>query len=632
MKRCVFDIEGDELLIRCSVVWCVVIKDLQTGETFKYRPDQIPESYRKLQEYDLIIGHNILGYDVPVMEKFYGHLGPLPKRADTFIMSRMMWGPGEAPGEAHGLAAWGRFFNFPKIEFEDFSKFSEEMLTYCTQDVDLNVKVYGYIRERWKPELNYGYQMECDARRIITMQEQNGFRLDPNKYSELVQFLNLKLAEAQDEVDKVIPPTTYTVKRHQFFTAVKEPSLIGPGRSERFLTKKDAKAAGFKDKEIIPGPLVEKTQTFNPNSGKQILEYFQDRYKWQPTVFTENGNPSVSGQVLEDLEYPEAELFSEFQLVKKRISQVESWDKFRIGDRVHGSVHTVGTHTYRMSHSEPNVAQVTAKRKKYGKECRECWVPKPGWKLVGTDAKGLELRLFANELAPFDGGKYIDVVCLGDPHSHNQMVAGLDDRDLAKTCIYAFTYGGGLLKLGDLAKDSQDIIKESANARIPDGYKRYMKENDLYTEENVKKAKRGIVLKDRFMSNIEGFADALQALEEEWEANDQKWIRGIDGRRIPVTSRNILLNRKLQSGGAIVMKEALRIHERLCVRDFGPHGERWAYCANIHDEFQVECEASIAKRMRAIGRLSIYLAGEALSLHCRQAGDSQIGESWLGTH
>ena len=240
--------------------------------------------------------------------------------------------------------------------------------------------------------------------------------------------------------------------------------------------------------------------------------------------------------------------------------------------------------------------------------------------------------MLANALYPYDNGKYIPVVCEGQPHDYNNELCGFNDRDVAKTAIYAFTYGGGLIKLGKIAKDSKPIQDDAKKKTIPSGYMRYLKESGLDSEEYIRFAKMGMVVKERFFDNLDGFSDLLDALEKEWSDNNEQFIRGVDRRRIPCDRRNVLLNRRLQSDGAVVMKEALRQHYILAYSKFGPHGERWAYCANIHDEFQVECEATLATQFKELGNLAIATTGKVLGLACPLEGDSNIGDNWYATH
>ena len=77
-----------------------------------------------------------------------------------------------------------------------------------------------------------------------------------------------------------------------------------------------------------------------------------------------------------------------------------------------------------------------------------------GYKLVGCDASGLELRMLAHYLAFYDGGEYAKTVIEGDIHSLNQEAAGLETRDQAKTFIYAFLYGAGDAKIGEIVGGS----------------------------------------------------------------------------------------------------------------------------------------------------------------------------------
>ena len=217
----------------------------------------------------------------------------------------------------------------------------------------------------WEKDLTYGYKLECNTRSIITRQELNGFRLDMTKHKELMKFLDIQQAEIRDKIDVIIPPEQFEMKTRSYWIVVVPPTIYDPEpQLFTFPTKTGAKAAGFSESEIRPGPWKVKTVRFNPGSRAQIAEFLTNKYKWKPTVFTENGNPSLSEEVMEDMDYPEAELFCDYLTLQKRMSQVESWLQFMVGDRVHGSVYTVGTATYRMSHKDPNVSQVTAKRKK----------------------------------------------------------------------------------------------------------------------------------------------------------------------------------------------------------------------------------------------------------------------------
>ena len=52
------------------------------------------------------------------------------------------------------------------LEFNNFSEFSEEMLTYCRRDVELTHKVYNHLKLEGKRFSNYSLRLEHDIRSI----------------------------------------------------------------------------------------------------------------------------------------------------------------------------------------------------------------------------------------------------------------------------------------------------------------------------------------------------------------------------------------------------------------------------------------------------------------------------------
>ena len=83
----VFDIETDGL--DPSVIWCLVAQDEQ-GKFYHYYEDTLDEGIKFLQKADMLIGHNILGYDIPVIKKLTGiDLYHSDKVIDTLVLSRL---------------------------------------------------------------------------------------------------------------------------------------------------------------------------------------------------------------------------------------------------------------------------------------------------------------------------------------------------------------------------------------------------------------------------------------------------------------------------------------------------------------------------------------------------------------
>jgi len=66
--KLVFDIETDDL--HATKVWCIVAQNPDSGEIYKFPPDKLEEGYKFLATADTLIGHNIIGFDIPLVEKF----------------------------------------------------------------------------------------------------------------------------------------------------------------------------------------------------------------------------------------------------------------------------------------------------------------------------------------------------------------------------------------------------------------------------------------------------------------------------------------------------------------------------------------------------------------------------------
>ena len=242
-----------------------------------------------------------------------------------------------------------------------------------------------------------------------------------------------------------------------------------------------------------------------------------------------------------------------------------------------------------MTHSKPNLAQVPASYSPYGKECRELWTVPKGYKLVGMDASGLELRMLAHYMNDDD---YTEEILNGDIHTANQVAAGLQSRDTAKTFIYAFLYGAGDAKIG----------------RVVGG-----------------KAKEGKKLKAKFLDNT----PALRTLRGEVNKRSEKgWLRGLDGRKLWIRSPHLALNTLLQSAGAIVMKQALILLEKYAII----YSIDYKFVLNVHDEIQSEVRADQAEQFGQLAVSCMQRAGEDFNLNCRLDGEYQVGENWYETH
>lgn len=134
----VVDIEADGLLPEITEVWCICMHNTENGEKFSFPPNILDEGLYVLNCNTIVIGHNFIGYDIPALKKVLG-FDYQGKVIDTMILSQLLYP--ERPG-GHSLAAWGERLGFPKVEHEDWSKYTPEMLHRCEVDVALTRLVY----------------------------------------------------------------------------------------------------------------------------------------------------------------------------------------------------------------------------------------------------------------------------------------------------------------------------------------------------------------------------------------------------------------------------------------------------------------------------------------------------------
>ena len=577
MEEIVFDIEANGL--QPDKIWCIVAKPLGKP-VVSFGPNAIDEGITFLQSADVLIGHNILGFDMPVINKLHGV--DLSKKVikDTLVMSRL-FNPVRENG--HSLKTWGYIVGFPKNEQpEDWDDFSDEMLKYCQQDVILNEKVYQRLLKEGENFGEDSIALEHGVAEVLKQQEDNGFEFNQEYAMMLVAQLKERMFEVEKEVQKVFKPKMVDIKQ-----------VVPKLKKDGTLSKSGLTAEEY-DRLIESGDykpfMRQKLQDFNLGSRKQIGEYLTD-FGWKPNRFTPTGLPIVDESSLAKVkDIPEARLIAEFLLLQKRIAQIDSWIlAVQKDNRVHGFVIPNGTITGRMSHRSPNVAQVPSLSSEYGKECRSCWTVKDGYKLVGIDASGLELRMLAHYMNDED---YTHEVTEGDIHTANQKAAGLKSRNQAKTFIYAFIYGAGDAKIGSVVGGNQ---RDGAKLR-----KSFLDNNPslkLLRERVSKAAKRG-------------------------------YLKGLDGRKIYVRSEHAALNSLLQGGGAIVMKRALLMLQSLIKLN----ALDAKFVANIHDEWQMEVREDLADFVGELAVGCIEKAGEYYKLRCPLTGEYKIGGDWSETH
>ena len=416
--RCIWDIETDGL--KPTVIWCLcAIKNDKMYTLEMPTKEMVEELFSDVTEH---VGHNLINYDIPAVERIL-NVSIKGKVIDTLVMSRL-YNPNLEGG--HSLDAWGQRLNFPKGDYHDWTALTPEMVEYCKQDVSVTQRLHAKLSGLLSEFGDNSIDLEHDVQRAISKQIRNGWLLDERKATDLIAQLQEKQNEIEEQVHKAFTPLP---------TFVKE--IVPKFKKDGGLSTVGLKFLGDNWTQV-GGPFSRiDWPEFNLGSRQQIGRYLR-LFGWKPEKFTETGQAIVDEKTLETVtDIPEAQLIAEYLMVQKRIAQVQSWlDAIEDDGRVHGQVNACGAVTGRMTHSKPNMAQVPAVGAPYGAECRACWVVPDGYKLVGVDASGLELRMLASFM---NDKEYTNEILNGDIHTTNQVNAGLSTRAQAKTFIYALS-------------------------------------------------------------------------------------------------------------------------------------------------------------------------------------------------
>lgn len=567
MNRIIFDIEANgltEVILNskgqaskeADTVHCMVTYNIDTDTFSEYGPCEIEDGIEELRNADLLIGHNIVMYDLPLLERLYGDIDI--KTLDTLIISKLMYpDKSQHPLGGNSLECWGNDLGYPKLDYDGgWEAFSESMIKYCRGDVALNKKIFDKQQQFIKDNCKV-VRFEHIVSKIIAEQTSNGFSFNLDKGKELLLELGSQTDAIRQDLKEIFPPVI----------------------EERVSDKTGNR---LKDKITI----------FNPGSRKQIAERLYTKYGWKAPQ-TEKGNPKVDEAVLKKLKFPEAKRLVEYFYSIKLMGQVTDWVARASNSRdgkIHGSINPQGTVTGRMTASQPNLQQVSG-----DKRARSLFIPRTGWTQVGIDAQGLEARMLANRMYPYDRGSYAKIVLEKDIHDENQKLAGLPSRTAAKTFFYGFIYGAGDAKIGKIVGQS---------------------------------AAQGKSLKEKFLQKLPALNKVIQNCK--FQVNKSGTIELLDGRKVPCRSIHAALNVQLQGDGAVIMKLAQCILDREIKKQ--GYQDRAKFMATVHDEWQLEVQPDLANTIGELGCYSIEEAGRRLDCRIKLEGDFRTGRSWAECH
>jgi DNA polymerase I-like protein with 3'-5' exonuclease and polymerase domains len=593
--RLEFDLESNGLLDTVSTIHCIVITDLNADRVDAFGPKEIPAALARLAEADVLVGHNIAAYDLPVLYKLHGWAPAARVRIiDTLIASRLILpniddlddqaaAMGDrALGKLRGrysLEAWGARLGIPKVgaDIEDWSAWTAEMQARCVGDVALCKALFHFLQVD-------GYCAEA-----LTLEH--------------------RVAEVCERISADGVP----------FDAAAAKEL------ERRWTGRHAELGAALARQF-PGT--------NLGSRPQIGALLEAR-GWVPQKRTEKtGKPAINDEVLETIPalFPEFAGLAEYDLLRRRIAQLAGGKQALLrhvdaAGRIHGAIVHIGTPHSRAKHMTPNIAQVPNPKKgaAYAAEFRALFRHPEDWLFVTCDQANLQDRGFAHRLAEFDGGAYAREFLSGvDMHWKNVVALGLlpegtarskDNalhtalREGSKRFRYGFLFGAGVGRCGEILRDTVRSAQQ--------------------LEPGFRASTDGGRARDRFIAATPGLAALRGRLEDLVER--RQWLPGLDGRRVPCAAKYTALNYAVTSIEAIVCKRWLvAVYDELRARfRYGWDGDvvlvLW-----VHDEIAACCRPEIAEHAGEILARHAVAAGEHFKLKVPLAGDYKIGRSWAG--
>jgi DNA polymerase-1 len=612
--KVIADIETDSL--NPKVIWVAVIKEVESGRVHIFeRPDLNPGPLVELaQSITMWIGHNFLSFDGPVLNRLVlRDLVLLDRVCDTLVVSRLT----DFKRGGHSLEDWGERLKFPKVEFNDFSQLTKEMIDYCVNDVELNYLVFKRLEKviyhpLWKQSLRVEHETEMMCKEL----HDNGFAFDIERAEALAATLALELVDLESGF-QIDFPSRYRAKKEVWPALTKKGKIHN--KDFRWL---DGKPEDHGYQADAPFTIIEPI-SFDPASKTQCIDRlweagwkpvnktkgYKDLLKtWGPKDESKLEHFKVYGWKIDDINLAtlpvgapaSAKRLTRWLHLTGRKNQLQGWiDAYNYQTkRIHGKFFHIGSWSHRMSHSAPNMANASKER-----EYRSLWIADEGKVLVGCDAASIQLRVLAHY---FEDEEFTKAISTGreedgtDAHTLN--VGKLGDvctrwgeqsRKRAKTFIYAFVLGASPGKVAEIF----ECKVHEAEAAIGGFIEAYP---------GLARLKREIIPRD---------------------ANRGYFI-GFDGRAVKCDSEHLMLAGYLQNGEACIMKLA----RMLWSTELREKGIWFKHVNFVHDEFQTVTNLEEAHNVGNIQASAIVRAGEILNVRCPQAGEYKIGFNWAETH
>ncbi len=702
MKEVVFDIEANALLDNISEVYviaCVdtdgsnekVFSDLDCGDR---KPDgTLEDGARYLLKYDKIIAHNVAGYDVHVLERFFPSVWNKPsyrlKLWDTLVQSKsqhysrpMMKGT----ASRHGLEYYGVLFKYPKPPIENWDYWDEEKLNRCLVDVEINRRAYHYLnKEADKTGLDFTTQIRRTqmAQYWYTIQEMNGWKADVKYMKDCVTELDQMIEELRTEIEPRLPKQVKpkTVKCtwedirdswDRFYRVVPSTKYDDKGKpvkcaympTIKFTLKNgnyDRHTAAhfgicqepFLSGDLVRGPHTKIDIVESKMSQHAIVKDYLLSIGWKPTQW--NYQKDSTGKLMRDDKgklIPKSPKLTEdsFESIKgdlgEKIAKYNTYNHRRRTfqnekDSEKGWINQVRTDgrvpagamawaTETGRGVQRNLVNVPSSAALYGAEMRRCWIAEEGHVLVSVDMDSAQLRLLANYMGDED---FTRAVVDGEEFDTEHNYVGTDAHTFNSRMF-------GLISDEDweLAVKTQDkeLVGKLSKARKVGKSGIYAMlfgagDEKFANTVGYSKASQGKAVKENYYQRLPKIRALLDRLKSQMEENSYG-----SGGYIQVAGDTwVWCGSEHKLLNYLLMgSEAVLQNQATCWVNNQMQKRRLSgkMLANIHDEQTFEFKTE--ERDKGIELLSeMYgAASKALGLEVLVTGAAQSGQSWLDIH
>lgn len=603
------DIEATGLDVTRDRVHCGVFQDFETGEVWEFRPNNLGEMAELLNKADKIVMHNGIQYDFPIMKNNGIIDVPFEKQVDTLVLSRLYYPDREG---GHSVENWGRKLGYPKVGYDSWEEFDEDMLFRCKTDVEIQTEIYkALLRERGDHDWTLAEKIEHRIQLILFEQEQRGWKFRVERARELVSWLESEMERVANEVGPRL--SLYYENKGE----VKKPFVKSGNLSsiaEKWIDGFGQDFDTYDLDDLIAGPFGRIEWRSVSLSQREKLSNKLMEMGWKPTSYTETGRPQLTPdkqpcpnlQKLGDI----GEKLSHYFLCAHRKGQIQGWvENCREDGRVPSIAIGNSTNTGRMAHRVIANVPKASEKVFLGTEMRDLFTHEEGYTLVGWDAEGLEMRVLAHYM---NDPSFTEAVVNGRKEDktdiHNLMLSAsngiIPDRDTTKNCLYALVYSAGDEKLGKTAGYTRNA--RSMGKKIRDAWG-------------------------------QRFPKLPKLVEQVSKASERGYLKSIDGRKVwmrrdpngKVMSHKGL-NTLIQSTGSIIVKTAV------CTLDHWVKSkEIQAFnCIIYHDEdiAEILLDREMIDLYKELSHKAMKKTEELYNFRCPLSIEVKEGHSWGVVH